>query len=205
MEKERVTPENYPLSLNSLTVACNQTTNRDPIASYSEKEVEEGIALLREKKLAAMISMAGSRVPKYRHRLSEHFSLEPQETAILCVLLLRGPQTPGELRTRTERMFRFGSLQDVEQCLRDLEADAAGLVSLLPQRPGQKEARYVENLSVKANPESVPFVPASSSERSPGSTPLPERVLALEEQVMSLQEELQRVRDEFAAFRKQFE
>jgi len=133
IEKERLTPENYPISLNSLTAACNQTTNRDPITQYDEKTVEDGISSLREKKLAAMISVAGSRVPKYRHRLGEHFSLEPQEIAVLCVLLLRGPQTPGELRTRAERMFRFGSLSDVEHCLQELEKDPSGLVSLLPQ------------------------------------------------------------------------
>jgi uncharacterized protein YceH (UPF0502 family) len=138
VEKERLTPENYPLSLNALTAACNQSTNRDPITQYDEKGVEEGINALREKKLASMVSVAGSRVPKYRHRLAEHFSLEPQEMALMCTLLLRGPQTAGELRTRSERMFRFGSLQDLEQSLHDLETDPAVLVSLLAAAPGSE-------------------------------------------------------------------
>src|SRR5687768_10329093 len=103
LEKERLTPENYPLSLNSRTAACNQSTNREPVTSYDEKTVEGGIGSLREKKLVTMLQMAGSRVPKYRHRFPEHFSLESKEMAVLCILLLRGPQTPGELRQRTER------------------------------------------------------------------------------------------------------
>ena len=205
VEKERLTPENYPLSLNSLTAACNQSTNRDPIAHYDEKEVENGISALREKKLATMISMAGSRVPKYRHRLTEHFSLEPQEAATLCVLLLRGPQTLGEIRTRTERMFHFGSLDDVAQCLQDLEEDPAGLVSLLPQRAGQKESRYRENLSaVVIMPEQAPAVVGEAAAVSPGS-PLPERIAVLEARVEELEGTVVQLKEELAAFRKQFE
>jgi uncharacterized protein YceH (UPF0502 family) len=204
IEKERLTPENYPLSLNGLTAACNQTTNRDPITHYDEKAVEEGINLLREKKLAAMISMAGSRVPKYRHRLTEHFSLEPQEMALMCVLLLRGHQTLGELRTRSERMFRFGTLQDVEQCLHDLESDPAGLVSLLPQRPGQKESRYKQNLSTPVVEDESSGATILPNEVSGGS-PLPERVVALEATVQELQNAVAQLREELAAFRRQFE
>src|SRR5882724_5153407 len=110
LEKERLTPENYPLSLNGLTAACNQTTNRDPITAYDEKTVEAGVNALREKKLAMVIFGAGSRVQKYRHRFEDHYVLERPETALICTLLLRGPQTLGELRTRTERFFAFASL-----------------------------------------------------------------------------------------------
>jgi uncharacterized protein YceH (UPF0502 family) len=207
LEKERVTPENYPISLNALTAACNQTTARDPITHYDEKTVEEGISALREKRLAAMISMAGSRVPKYKHRLLEHFTLEPQEIAILCVLLLRGPQTLGELRTRTERLFRFGSLPDVEHCLQELENDPSVLVSLLPQRPGQKERRYVQNLSIRGTEENyAPEMPASiPTGSSPATPPLPERIGALEAQVQELQAEVRVLKEELSAFRKQFE
>jgi uncharacterized protein YceH (UPF0502 family) len=205
MEKERLTPENYPLSLNSLTAACNQSTNRDPITHYDEKEVENGISALREKKLATMISMAGSRVPKYRHRLTEHFSLEPQEAATLCVLLLRGPQTLGEIRTRTERMFRFGSLDEVAQCLQDLEKDPAGLVSLLPHGAGQKESRYRENLSAAViMPEQAPAVVGQAAAVSPGS-PLPERIAVLGARVEELEGTVVQLKEELAAFRKQFE
>ena len=110
LEKEHLTPENYPLSLHSLTAACNQSTNRDPVVSYEEKAVEAGLNSLREKKLASVIFGAGSRVQKYRHKLLEHYTLSPAEVALLCVLLLRGPQTPGELRSRAERMHSFESV-----------------------------------------------------------------------------------------------
>ena len=110
LEKERLTPENYPLSLNSLTAACNQSTNRDPVTAYDEKTVEEGLNALRDKKLAMVLFGAGSRVQKYRHRLPDHYALEPKEIGLICVLLLRGPQTLGELRTRTERFYGFPSL-----------------------------------------------------------------------------------------------
>ena len=99
LEKERTTPENYPLSLNSLTLACNQSTNRDPVVAYDEKTVENGVNAMREKKLATVVFAAGSRVQKYRHNLLDHYTLERKDLAILCVLLLRGPQTPGELRS----------------------------------------------------------------------------------------------------------
>ena len=105
LEKERVTPENYPLSLNALAAACNQATNREPVTSYDNHTVEDGVNGLREKKLAIAVFGAGSRVQKYRHNLLEHYNFDPKEIAVLCVLMLRGPQTPGELRQRTERML----------------------------------------------------------------------------------------------------
>src|SRR5947209_4801542 len=114
LEKERLTPENYPLSLNALTAACNQTTNRDPVLTLEERQVESGITSLREKRLATMIHSSGARVQKYRHNLPDHYELQPREQALLCVLLLRGPQTPGELRIRTERMTAFPSLGAIE-------------------------------------------------------------------------------------------
>jgi len=204
LEKERTTPENYPLSLHALTAACNQSTNREPVTGYDEKTVEEGVNALREKKLASVIFGAGSRVQKYRHLLLNHYTLEPPEMALLCTLLLRGPQTPGELRTRTERMFNFGSLEAVQSRLDDLAIDATPLVRLLDARAGQKERRYTQLLSTESiGTESVADVIPSPRERPPSATDA--RLLTLENDIASLKTELAQVREEFAAFRKQFE
>lgn len=203
LEKERTTPENYPLSLNSLTTACNQSTNRDPVTSYDEKTVEDGIFELRQKKLMTMHSMAGSRVPKYAHRLTEHFELKAPEMSLICVLLLRGPQTVGELRQRTERIYGFSSLDQVQQTLDEMANDPTGLVRLLPQRPGQKERRYIQTLSA-ADTQTEPTFESPSID-GPKGPALPDRVAVLEGQVQALQGELQAIREEFAAFRKQFE
>lgn len=201
LEKERLTPENYPLSLNGLTAACNQSTNRDPIVSYDEKSVEAGLDSLRQCKLATVIFGAGSRVQKYRHNLLEHFTLERSEVALLCVLLLRGPQTPGELRGRTERMHHFSSLEEVESALAELAADATPLVRILPARPGQKERRYVQLLSGEPDPAESQMAGAAQEE-----TPrLPSKVEILESEVATLKAEVRQLREEFASFRKQFE
>jgi uncharacterized protein YceH (UPF0502 family) len=203
LEKERLTPENYPLSLHSLTAACNQSSNRDPVTAYDENTVETGLNALRAKKLAMVLFGAGSRVQKYRHLLPEHYDLQPEEVALLTVLLLRGPQTLGELRTRTERYFTFASLDAVRECLEKLAKEETALVGLLPQRSGQKEQRYFQRLSAASvleesarAPEAIPSIPAGG---------LGGRVETLEAQVVELQAELGRVREEFAAFRRQFE
>lgn len=201
LEKERLTPENYPLSLHSLTAACNQSTSRDPVVSYDEKTVEAGVNALREKKLATAIFGAGSRVQKYRHKLMEHYSLDDGEAAVICVLLLRGPQTPGELRVRTERMSAFSSLEAVEVCLGELGKGEAPLVRLLPPQPGQKEKRYVQLLSS----ESLLAEITEPVSLAPIKEPAPSRMEGLEKEVATLKMELQQLRDEFAAFRKQFE
>jgi uncharacterized protein YceH (UPF0502 family) len=203
LEKERLTPENYPLSLHSLTAACNQSSNRDPISAYDEKTVETGVNALREKKLAMVLFGAGSRVQKYRHRLEEHYELRPEEGALLCVLLLRGPQTLGELRTRTERYFTFANLDAVRECLDDLGKNETALVALLPQRPGQKEQRYIQRLSDPSVIEdSTDDAPTPESDRS-GS--MRERVENLERLLGDLQREVRTIREELAAFRHQFE
>jgi uncharacterized protein YceH (UPF0502 family) len=203
LEKERFAPENYPLSLNGLTIACNQSTNRDPVTNYDERTVESGLDSLREKKLATLVHTAGARVPKYRHKLPEHFDLDSAETAILCVLLLRGAQTAGELRQRCERMHPFTGLDAVEQCLAGLEKEDRGLVSQLPQRPGQKERRFIQRLSsaaTLAEPAGETIEAASIP-----ALPLAERVAALEALTSELQTEIQRLRAELETFRKQFE
>ena len=199
LEKERTTPENYPLSLNSLFLACNQSTNREPVVCYDDKQVEEALYALREKKLATAVFGAGSRVQKYRHNLLEHYALEPSEVAILSMLLLRGAQTPGELRTRIDRICGPLPLQEVEARLEALMAGSHPVVQVLPVRPGQKEKRYIQLLSDSslavepAPPQAEPAAPRVS------------RGEAMEREVAALRAELDELRTEVALFRKQFE
>ncbi len=209
LEKERLTPENYPISLNSLVAACNQSTNRDPVVGYDERTVEQGVTSLREKKLAVLVHLAGARVGKYRHSLPEQYELSGPETALLCVLMLRGPQTPGELRARTERMHNFPSLESVEAQLAGLGKGVDPLVKILPARPGQKERRYVQLLSAELPEEAgdgggFGFAGETRIELEPR----PEqagKLEAMEQEIASLRDELRQLREEFAAFRKQFE
>ncbi len=206
LEKERITPENYPLSLNSLIAACNQSTNREPIVAYDAKTVEAGLDSLRQKKLAVMIMTAGSRVPKYRHELLNHYDLNPRDVALLCVLLLRGPQTLGELRNRSERMQFFDSLEQVESFLAELTKGESPLVRVLPARPGQKESRYVQLLS--GEPvliENFPAEPAFPGAIETLASGKPTRLEALEKEVETLKAELHQLREELLSFRKQFE
>src|SRR5580704_11945631 len=143
LEKEITTPEYYPLSLHALLNACNQKSNRDPVVHLDEDALERALYTLRDKGLLLNITGAGSRVPKYGHRISEKLNLGRRELAILCELMLRGPQTLGELRTRSERMHRFDDLAEVEAVLDRLPE----LVVKLPRRPGEKEVRYAHLLS----------------------------------------------------------
>jgi uncharacterized protein YceH (UPF0502 family) len=196
LEKERLTPENYPLSLNSLTAACNQSTNRDPVTSYDEKTVEEAIQSLRERRLVTMVVGAGARVQKFKHRLGEHYKLEEKEVAVLCVLLLRGAQTPGELRIRTERMHAFGSLSAVEETLSVLAREGLELVQAIPARPGQKEGRYRCTFGVES---------AAIESTAPDEPLLPSRLEVLQSEVRDLREDIARLREEFQQFRRQFE
>ena len=196
LEKERLTPENYPLSLNSLTAACNQSTNRDPVTSYDEKTVEEAIQSLRERRLVTMVVGAGARVQKFKHRLGEHYKLEDKEVAVLCVLLLRGAQTPGELRIRTERMHAFGSLDAVEETLSVLAREGLELVQAIPTRPGQKEGRYRCTFGVES---------AAVESTTPDEPLLPSRLEVLQSEVRNLREDIARLREEFQQFRRQFE
>ena len=205
LEKERITPENYPISLHSLTAACNQTTNRDPVTGYDEKTIEQGLDALREKKLATMVRLAGSRVEKYRHNLLDFYTLDRGETALVCVLMLRGRQTPGELRARTDRMHAFPGVQEVETSLQKLMEGNEPLVRILPQSPGQKERRYVQFLSGEPAIEETPS--AIVATKSPAA-PAPQgksRIDLLEAEVSALKSELAAFREEFATFRKQFE
>src|ERR1700756_2432887 len=148
VEKDITTPDYYPLSINALVNACNQKSNRDPVMTLGEDSVRQALHSLNEKGLAGNASTAGgSRVPKYEHRMQEAFNLTRPETAVLCVLLLRGLQTPGELRGRAERMHRFEDLTDVQSTLQRLMTREEPLVKILPRQPGTKEARYAHLLS----------------------------------------------------------
>ena len=202
LEKERITAENYPLSLHALTAACNQTTNRDPVTGYDEKTVEHGLDGLRDKMLATMVWGAGSRVQKYRHNLMDVYELDRREVALLCVLMLRGRQTPGELRGRADRLHVFDTVQEVEMCLQKLMEGDDPLVRILPQSPGQKERRYVQLLSGE------PAVEEGAAVAIPMAPPLPpdrSRIDLLESEVRAVRMELAAFREEFEGFKKQFE
>jgi len=144
MEKERTTPEYYPLTLNGLLAACNQKSNRDPVVAFDEEAVIDAVDALREKQCAFRVDVAGSRVPKYRHSIDRVVACGRAELALLCTLFLRGPQTPGELRTRSERLYPFASIPEVLETLEALKSNSEGpLVVELPRQPGRKEARYI--------------------------------------------------------------
>ena len=202
MEKEITTPDYYPLSLHALVNACNQKSNRDPVMDVDESAVREALYSLGEKRLAGPVSSAESRVAKYEHRMQEVFNFTRRESAIICVLLLRGPQTPGELRGRTERMFRFDDLADVQSTLQRLMQHDPPLAKMLARQPGTKEARYAHLLAGDAEAwEAAQPAAAISSGTLAGS----EQISMLEEAVARLEQEMAALKKEFADFRKQFE
>lgn len=206
VEKQITTPDNYPLSLNALVNACNQLTSREPVMSLDETTTVRALDRLRDKRLATLFSGAEARVAKYKHTLTDRLLLTPAEVALLCVLLLRGPQTIGELRTRAERLFTFDNLQEVEAALNALAArQPQPLVAKLPRTPGTKESRYAQLLAgpaeVSATPEKTATLePATAQVRAEDA-----RIAALEQQVADLHRELAELQRQFAAFRKQFE
>lgn len=190
LEKERTTPDAYPLTLNSLLLACNQATNREPVLTLNEREIEEALDGLRQKKLATVIFGGGSRVQKYRHILPDTYNFSPQEYALLCVLLLRGPQTLGELRGRTERLASFPTLADVENTLAGLGEGSEPLARLLPMRPGQKERRYVQLLSGEPAEPTPEELAAPVPRERPGTPDHTARLEALEQEVAELRGQL---------------
>jgi uncharacterized protein YceH (UPF0502 family) len=203
IEKDITTPDYYPLSLNALVNACNQKNNREPVMTLDEASVREALSTLQEKRLAGPASGADSRVTKYEHRLQEAFNFDRREMAIVCVLLLRGAQTPGELRGRTDRMYHFEALDDVVSTLDRLAHREPPLTAVLPRQPGTKESRYMHLFSGDA-PAAADVARASTPATvSGGSTA--ERVAKLEEEVAALRGELSEVQQQLAAFRKQFE
>jgi len=204
VEKEITTPDYYPLSLNALINACNQKSNRDPVMNLNEDAVRQALHSLNEKGLAGTASSAGdSRVPKYEHRMGEAFNFTRPETALMCVLMLRGPQTPGELRGRSERLHRFEDLTDVQSTLQRLLTREEPLAKVLPRQPGTKEARYAHLLCGQNAEWDAP--PAPVAETHAGSAIENERLAVLEEEIAALKKEMADLREEVASFRKQFE
>ena len=200
IEKDITTPDYYPLSLNALVNACNQKNNRDPVMTLEDDSVSHALATLQEKRLAGPASGADSRVTKYEHRLQEVFNFDRREIAILCVLLLRGPQTPGELRSRTERMYRFEALDDIVSTLDRLGQRQPPLAAILPRQPGTKESRYLQLFSGDAPP--AELLPVRAPARS---SPDDDRLGHLENEVLELKREVVEMQQQLAAFRKQFE
>ena len=227
VEKAITTPDYYPLSLNALTNACNQLSNRDPVMALDESVVLRTLEDLRPKRLASLYHGSESRVARYKHSLTETILLTPSEVALLCVLMLRGPQTVGELRTRTERLFKFDNLTEVEDALGALSTRTPQpLVVKLPRAPGTKEARYAHLLSgpvsvgaaasgsaagsmndgpIGAPGNSAPIQLGTVSNSAPGATADAARLTALETEVAALRGEVADLRAQLAAFRKQFE
>lgn len=204
IEKQITTPEYYPLTLNSLTAACNQKNNRNPITSLTESEVEDALYTLREKNLAYVFHGSTSRVPKYKHVAPEVLQLTPPELAAMCVLMLSGPQTVGEIRTRGSRLYEFVGLEEVDETLRSLKTrDPDPLVISLPRQAGQKEARFAHLLS--GTPPVEELAEAQAFEKSHRRTSDAERVTKLEEQVQTMMQQIEDLAKQFEEFKKQFE
>jgi uncharacterized protein len=203
LEKEITTPDYYPLTLNALVNACNQKSSRDPVVSFDESTVLKALDGLREKKLVRVVSGPDSRVAKYRQVFTDTANLTLQELSLLCVLILRGPQTPGELRGRAERMSRFENLEEVEAALRRLmERESGPLVVQLPRQAGLKEQRYGQLLSgeVRDSEAGLDFRRVSKEAELED-----ERYLKLEQEVRSLRNEVAELRQQLDEFKKQFE
>lgn len=197
VEKQITTPEYYPLTLNALTAACNQKNNRHPVTSYTENDVSAAVETLREKNLVYVFYGSTSRVPKFKHVMPEVLHLTAPETALMCALMLRGPQTPGELRGNASRLYEFAGLDEVEQTLAGLithEPDT--LVVRLPRQAGQKEVRFAHLLS--GAPADIPIDPL------PPAASIPSRQ-TLEQKVDALSTEVEKLRLQFEEFKKQFD
>ncbi|MGD2063631.1 MAG: YceH family protein [Nitrospirota bacterium] len=205
IEKAVTTPEYYPLTLNGLTAACNQKSNRDPVMALEEKEVVRALDRLRDKGLAVQKTLADARVPKYGHTIEHVIELSPAELAALCVLLLRGPQTPGEVRGRTGRLHEFHGLAEVEATLDGLASRLEGpLVIKMPRQPGRREHRYAHLLCGEVEldeaPVTLPPEPATRAVRADD-----ERIATLEQEVATLREAVAELQRRFAEFARQFE
>lgn len=200
IEKDITTPDYYPLSLNALVNACNQKNNRDPVMTLDESSVRQALSSLQEKRMAGPAGGADSRVTKYEHRLQEVFNFDRREIAVVCVLLLRGPQTSGELRGRTERMYRFEALDDVEATLKKLMEREPSLAAVLPRQPGTKESRYMHLFSGDAP--AIESEPVVARPRLHGSED--PRIANLEAEVSALRQEVADLRRQVTEFTEQF-
>jgi uncharacterized protein YceH (UPF0502 family) len=199
IEKEATTPEYYPLTLNALVAACNQKSNRFPVADYDEKTVQQALDDLREKNIVYVFYGSTSRVPKYKHILPKLLEIDLHEVAILCVLMLRGFQTIGELRERCQRIYEFVSLDEVHQTLDELMKRDEPLIVELPKQPGQKESRYAHLLSGEISAEAIAvthFTPTQARQ---------DQIAKLEAEIAELNVKYDALRTEFDEFKKQFE
>jgi uncharacterized protein len=196
IEKEITTPEYYPLSLNALVNACNQKNNREPVMQLNEDEIRQALHRLEDDRLAGPRRGSDDRVTKYEHHLQEVFNFTRGEVAVLCVLLLRGSQTPGELRSRTERMHRFEELEDVLSALQRLMQRQPSLVKAIPRQPGTKEIRYAHLLSDDAESLVERTHPSNMADADISSSS--ERLCRLETEVARLQEELAQIKEQVA-------
>jgi uncharacterized protein YceH (UPF0502 family) len=203
IEKDITTPDYYPQSLNALVNACNQKNNRDPVVTLDETSIREALSSLQEKRLAGPAGGADSRVTKYEHRLQEVFNCDRREIALVCVLLLRGPQTPGELRGRADRMYRFETLDDVQSALQRLMDRQPPLVAVLSRQPGTKESRYTHLFSGEYIPPTATTPSRSTSELGGGDN-REQRIAGLEAAVESLKSEVEELRRLFSEFAGQF-
>lgn len=205
IEKQITTPDYYPLTLNALTNACNQKSNREPVVHFEETDVVRGLDGLRQKGFAQLIESAGSRIPKYQHILPRVFDLMRYEVAILCELLLRGPQTVGELKNRASRMVEFTDLQQVEDTLQELSVREHPLVVKMPRRPGHKESRFMHLLGGMPDmteEETASLAPEAATMAIRAEN---ERIVQLEAEVASLRQTVAGLQQQFDEFRRQFE
>lgn len=202
LEKDITTPEYYPLTLNALLAACNQKSNREPVMELDEATLRQALATLEEKGLAGLARAEG-RVARFEHHLGEVLNLGRRESALLCTLLLRGPQTPGELRGRSERMHRLEDLDEVQLVLQKLIEYDPPLAKLLPRQPGTKEARYVDLFGGQE----AEFHDASPAGDESNTAPMPHeaRIATLESEIAQLRADFEALRQQFADFRRQFE
>jgi len=195
IEKEIATPDYYPLSMNALLNACNQKSNRDPVTELDEEAVRQALHRLDDKGLAGAVRGSDSRVTKYEHRFSEAYNFGRREVAILCVLLLRGPQTPGELRGRTERLYTFDELADVQSTLQKLIERDPPLVKVLPRQPGTKESRYLHlfcgDTYIPASADSTPSSRPDTPEANSRLQDLEEQLADLRQQITSLRQRIE--------------
>lgn len=212
IEKQHTTPDYYPMTLNGLVNACNQKTARYPVVEYEQDDIVQGLDALRAKKWALRVDAAGARVAKYRHQVEAVVELNPPQLAILCLLLLRGPQTLGEIRTRSERLYMFPDIQAVEEQMGTLmQLEEPGALAIeLPREPGRKESRYSHRLGQPQEDATAGLAPVSTHTPVPNVTsPLDNEAVAILEALKgeseNLRQEIEQLKIEFAAFKKQFD
>jgi uncharacterized protein YceH (UPF0502 family) len=199
IEKELTTPEYYPLTINGLKNACNQKSNRDPVVAFDENIIETTLDKLREKSLASRITGSDIRVPKYRQVFTEAMHFSPEEVAVICVLMLRGPQTPGEIKSRSGRMFNFESLAQLDEVIQNLMNREKPLVMKLPRQTGMKESRYMHLLSGEAE------IEVQGNQKVETTSNDDVRIINLETELESLKNEVNELKAQFEKFKHQFE